>query len=168
MPKAVFVANKTGRPFCKLGWSASCVSYSHVLTRQPVAPSQAREGRFARAKGSSMEASPHPLHSQRCHCPLALRSPVWRPELVFLGRKVRRLAWLVAHLRISLGCLPDCFFLTISLFLRDRHSGFRTRDCGRLYRVMALCFCRIVSGDRSCCWTFLSLARVHSITLEST
>ena len=44
LPKAVLMAKKICRPFCKLVWSASWASYSHLLSRQPVAPSSALRG----------------------------------------------------------------------------------------------------------------------------
>ena len=49
LPKAVLLAEKTYRRFCKLGWSATWVSCSHLVSRQPLAPSQALGGGVAGA-----------------------------------------------------------------------------------------------------------------------
>ena len=37
LAKGLLVAEKTSRPFCELGWSATSVLFPHLVARQPIA-----------------------------------------------------------------------------------------------------------------------------------
>ena len=49
LSQTLLLGKKTYGRFCKLGWSATWVSYSRLVSRQPLAPSQALEGGLAGA-----------------------------------------------------------------------------------------------------------------------